>query len=77
MRRNFIAQIAHLGTTARLRQAVAHLTQLLNQRINLLLLAVQLRIELVEQVFSKARLDFEVNQAIFDVGWNVHALYWT
>ncbi len=77
MRRNFIAQIARLGAATRLGQAVAHLTQFLNQRVNLLLLAVHLRIELVEQVFCKAGLDFEVNQAIFDKGWNVHALYWT
>ena len=77
MRRDFIAQITRLGTAPRLGQAVAHLTQLLNQRVNLLLLAVHLRIELVEQVFGKAGLDFEVDQAIFDVGWNVHALYWT
>ena len=77
MRRNFIAQIARLGTATRLGQALAHLTQLLNQRVNLLLLAVYLCIELVEQVFGEARLDFEVDQAIFDRGWNVHGLYWT
>ena len=77
MRRNFIAQIARLCTATRLGQAVAHLPQLLNQRINLLLLAIHLGIELVEQVFGKARLDFEVDQTIFNKGWNIHGLYWT
>ena len=77
MRRNLVAQITHLSTTTRLGQAVTHLAQLLNQRINLLLLAVDLCIELVEQVFGKTGLDLQVNQAVFNRGWNVQGLYWT
>jgi hypothetical protein len=32
---------------------------------------------LVEQVFGKARLDFQVDEAVFNRGWDFHALYWT
>ena len=52
-------------------------TSLQSLRVNLLLLAVDLCIELVEQVFGKACFDFQVNQAVFNRGWNVHGLYWT
>ena len=77
MGRDLIAQIAHFGTTARLGQTVTHLAQLLNERVNLLLLAVHLRVELIEQIFGKARFDLQINQAVFNRGWNVHSLYWT
>jgi chemotaxis protein CheY-P-specific phosphatase CheC len=77
MGRDLVAQIAHFGTTARLGQAVTHLAQLLNERVNLLLLAIDLRIELVEQIFSEAGFDLEINQAVFNWGGNVHGLYWT
>ena len=77
MRRDFIAQVAHLGTSTRFGQAIAHLAQLLKKRVDLLLLAIHLRIELVQQVFGKTGLDFQVNQAVFNRGGNVHGLYWT
>jgi hypothetical protein len=77
MRRDFVAQVAQFGAATRLGQAVAHLPQLSNQRIDLLLLSVDLRIELVEQVFGKACLDLQVDQAVFNRGGNVHGLYWT
>ena len=77
MRRDFVAQVAHFGAATRLGQTVTHLAQLLNQRVDLLLLAVNLRTELVEQVFGEACLDFQVNQAVFNWGGNVHGLYWT
>ena len=77
MRRDLVTQIAHLGATARFGQALTHLAQLLNERINLLLLSVHLRIELVEQVFGETGLDLQINQAVFNRGWNVHGLYWT
>lgn len=77
MRWNFVAQIAHFSATSRLGQAITHLAQLLNERINLLLLAINLRVELVQQVFGKTGLDFQVDQAIFNRGWNVHGPYWT
>ena len=77
MRRDFIAQVAHFSAASRFGQAIAHLAQLLNQRIYLLLLAIHLRIELVEQVFGKAGLDFQVDQAVFNRGGDVHGLYWT
>ena len=77
MRRDFVTQIAHFSATAGLGQALTHLAQFLNQRINLLLLAVHLRIELVQQVFGETGLDLQINQAVFNRGWNVHSLYWT
>lgn len=77
MRRNVVSQIAHLSATARFRQTIAHGTQLMHQGVDLLLLPVHQRIELVQQVFGKARLDFKLNQAVFNSGWDVHALYWT
>jgi predicted component of type VI protein secretion system len=42
MRRNFVPQIAHLCAAARLGQSVTHLAQLLDERVNLLLLSVDL-----------------------------------
>jgi len=77
MRRNFITQVAHLGAATRFGQTISHLAQLLDQRVNLLLLSVNLRIELVEQIFGEAGLDFQVDQAVFNRGGDVHGLYWT
>ena len=77
MGRDFVAQIAHFSAATRFGQTVSHLAQLLDQRVNLLLLAVDLRIELVEQIFGEAGLDFQVDQAVFNRGGNVHGLYWT
>ena len=77
MGRDFVAQVAHFSAAARFGQAIPHLAQLLNQRVNLLLLAVHLCIELVQQVFGEASLDFQVNQAVFNRGRDVHGLYWT
>lgn len=77
MRRDVVAQVAHLSATARFRQTITHGAQLMHQGVDLLLLPVHQRIELVQQVFGKARLDFKLNQAVFDSGWDVHALYWT
>ena len=77
MRWNFVTQVAYFSAPTRFGQAIAHLSQLLDQRVDLLLLAVHLRIQLVEQVFGKARLDFQVDEAVFNRGWDFHALYWT
>lgn len=77
MRRNFVAQVAYLSAPTRFGKSVAHLTQLLYQRVDLLLLAIHLRVELIEQVFGEARLDLQVDEAVFNRCWNVHALYWT
>ena len=77
MGRDFVAQIAHLGTPARFGQAVTHLAQFGDQRVNLLLLEIDLRVELVEQVFGETGLDFKVDQAVFDGRRDVHGLYWT
>ena len=77
MRWNFVTDIAHLGPTARFGQAVTHLAQFVHQGVNLQLLAIDLCIELVQQIFGETGLDFEINQAVFNWGWNVHGLYWT
>ena len=70
MRRNFVPQVAYFSAPARFGQAIAHLSQLLNQRVDLHLLAVDLRVELIQQVFGKTCLDFQVDEA-FSIGLGI------
>ena len=72
MRRDLVAQIAHLSAAPCLWQALAHLAQLLNEGVDLLLLAIHLGVELVEQVFGETGLDFKVDQSVFNGERDVH-----
>ena len=66
MRRQLVAQIARrAGVAARL--LLAQLLQLVQQRINLQLLAVDRHVQLLQQVFAVAGFDFQLGQALLGV----------
>ena len=68
-----IAQAAPCGLCAVCRRLPqrSHLAQ---QQVNLLLLARNDSIQLLNQVFGVSRLDFKISQALICVFWICHAL---
>ena len=71
MRRQFVTQIARCRV-ASLWNLLAQTQQLAGKVVNLLLLAVDDEVELIEQVFGVAGLDLQVVQALLKVGGILH-----
>ena len=71
MRRQFVAQIERC-CTASFWNLLAQTPQLAGKVVNLLLLAVDDEVELIEQVFGVAGLDLQVIQALLKVGGILH-----
>lgn len=65
MRRQFVAGAAE-GAGAGLGQLLSQVGELTCQRVDLLLLANDDLVQLVEQVFAEAGLDFEIGQPLVD-----------
>ena len=72
MRRQFVAQIARCRA-ASLWNLLAQMQLLAGKVVNLLLLAVDDEVELIEQVFCVAELDLQVVQALLKVGRILHS----
>ena len=64
MRRQFVASLGHLLTQCR---------DLASQGVDLVLLAGDDLIELVEQVFAEGSLDLQIDQALLGVWVGIHA----
>jgi hypothetical protein len=71
MRRQFVAQIERC-CTASFWNLLAQTPQLAGKIVNLLLLAVNDEVELIEQIFGVAGLDLQVVQALLKVGGILH-----
>lgn len=65
MRRDFVTQIAWLDRFGVGLHFPIKMAQLFLQQIDLLLLPEHGTIELLDQIFGQARLDFQLGQAIF------------
>jgi len=67
MRRQIISQTARRSDPTLCSRPWSQISDLANQNIDLLLLADDVLVEFVEQVFGEAGLDLEVGQALFHV----------
>ena len=72
MRGNLVTQRAW-GALSGFGQAFAQQAQLVQQQIDLLLLAVELIVQLFQQVVAVGGLDLQIDQAALDGLGNVHA----
>ena len=74
MGRHFFAQVARhadFPVSGRL----SKVTYLENQNVDLLLLADDDLVQLIQQIFGEAGLDLEIGQALVDVVWVLHAAF--
>ena len=71
MGRQLVAQVAR-GRAAALGHLLALAQQFSGEVVNLLLLAINGEIELIEQIFGVAGLDLQIVQALFEGGGILH-----